>query len=209
MHLVRSPVFTHLNATLQGLTTIRAYGAQSILSKEFDKHQDYHTSAWFMYISASAAFGFYLDVLCFIFIAFVTFSFLTFGESKLSNKHTVISGVECFFKDLLDGGRVGLAITQAIALTGVVQWGVRRSTEVSNHLMAVERVLEYIALAPEKQPDIPKTPPREWPKQGKITFKDVGLKYDENDSLVLKNLNFTILPKEKVCISSYCHSPIN
>lgn len=78
--LVRSPVFTHLNATFQGLTTIRAYGAQTILRKEFDKHLDYHTSAWFMFIAASAAFGFYLDVLCFIFTAFVTFSFLLFGE---------------------------------------------------------------------------------------------------------------------------------
>lgn len=83
---MRSPVFTHLNATLQGLTTIRAYGAQSILGKEFDKHQDYHTSAWFMYIAASSAFGFYLDVLCFMFTAFVTFSFLTFGEGKSSKQ---------------------------------------------------------------------------------------------------------------------------
>lgn len=76
----RSPVFTHLNATLQGLTTIRAYGAQRTLIMEFDKHQDLHTSAWYMYIAASSAFGFALDMLCFVFVAFVTFSFLTFGE---------------------------------------------------------------------------------------------------------------------------------
>lgn len=93
-----------------------------------------------------------------------------------------------------------MAITQASALTGIVQWGIRQSAEVANHLMSVERVLEYTALPAEKQPDIPKTPPREWPKQGKIGFKDVGLKYDENGSLVLKNLNFTIQPKEKVCV---------
>ena len=83
---VRSPVFTHLNATLQGLITIRAYGAQTILENEFDKHQNLHTSAWFMYISASSAFGFYLDLLCFIFTALVTFSFLTISEGKLRLK---------------------------------------------------------------------------------------------------------------------------
>lgn len=86
---MRSPVFTHLNATLQGLTTIRAYGAQNVLGREFDKHQDLHTSAWFMYIAASSAFGFYLDVLCFTFTAIVTFSFLTFGEGK--QKSSIIS----------------------------------------------------------------------------------------------------------------------
>ncbi|KRT80296.1 ABC transporter ATP-binding protein, partial [Oryctes borbonicus] len=179
--MMRSPVFTHLNASLQGLTTIRAYGAQDILKMEFDKHQDLHTSAWYMYITASSAFGFYLDLLCFIFTGLVTFSFLTIAEGLL-------------------GGQVGLAITQSTALTGLVQWGMRQSAEVANQLMSVERLLEYSFLPEEKQPLVPKNPPKEWPQNGRILFRKMGLRYSEYTPLVLKNLNISIEPKEKVGI---------
>ncbi|KAJ8979911.1 hypothetical protein NQ317_005347 [Molorchus minor] len=181
--IMRSPVFTHLNATLQGLTTIRAFGAQDSLRDEFDKHQDCHTSAWFMYIAASSAFGFWLDVLCFIFVAIITFSFLTFGEDMG-----------------MHGGEVGLAITQAAALTGIVQWGMRQSAEVANQLMSVERVLEYNTLPQEKQPDSPKKPPPSWPNKGIIQFNNMGLKYVEDSPLVIKNLNLAIQSNEKVGI---------
>ncbi|XP_025836204.1 multidrug resistance-associated protein 4-like [Agrilus planipennis] len=179
--ITRSPVFTHLNATLQGLTTIRAYGAQTILKEEFDKHQDLHTSAWFMYIAVSSAFGFILDLFCTAFTTLVTLSFLTFGETLL-------------------GGQVGLAITQTTSLTGIVQWGMRQSAEVANMLMSVERMLEYTIIPPEKQPEKPIKPPKEWPQNGKINFKNMGLKYVETGPLVLKNLNISIQPKEKIGI---------
>lgn len=176
---MRSPVFTHLNATLQGLTTIRAYGAQNILRNEFDKHQDLHTSAWFMYIATSSAFGFYLDILCFIFTAIVTFSFLTFTGDFM-------------------GGQVGLAITQAAALTGLVQWGLRQSAEVANQAMSVERILEYTQLPVEKQPDVPKTPKNDWPLNGRLALNNMGLKYYNDGPFVIKNLDLVIQPKEKV-----------
>lgn len=35
--LARSPVYTHISATLNGLSTIRAFSAQKILIEEFDK----------------------------------------------------------------------------------------------------------------------------------------------------------------------------
>lgn len=100
----------------------------------------------------------------------------------------------------LRGGEVGLAITQAAALTGIVQWGMRQSAEVANQLMSVERVLEYKHLPQEKQPDIPKILPTAWPDKGRIIFNNMGLKYVDTGSLVLKNLNLEIKPNEKVCL---------
>ncbi|KAL1501387.1 hypothetical protein ABEB36_006715 [Hypothenemus hampei] len=181
--LMRSPVFTHLNATLNGLTTIRAFGAEDILRDEFDKYQDGHTSTSFMFTAASSAFGLYMDLLCFVFITLVTFSFLTFGSNGGS-----------------DGSDVGLAITQAISLSTIVQQGLKRSVDVTNQLLSVERVLEYKQLLSEEQPKIPRTPPCDWPENGEIEFVDMGLKYDETGALILKKLNLTIHPNEKVGI---------
>lgn len=42
--------------------------------------------------------------------------------------------------------------------------------------------------------------PRIWPEFGKIIFQNVSMKYNPNDPLILKNLNFAILPHEKIGI---------
>lgn len=80
--LARSPVFTHLNATLNGLTTIRAFGAQEILKHEFDKFQDLHSSSWFIFLVTTYTFGFALDIFTFIFTTIVIFSFLLSSDRK-------------------------------------------------------------------------------------------------------------------------------
>lgn len=82
--LARSPVFSHINASLQGLTTIRAFGAQEILRKEFDRHQDLHSSAFYMFMGCNRTFGFWLDMFCVLYIGIVTLSFFCFGNGKAS-----------------------------------------------------------------------------------------------------------------------------
>jgi hypothetical protein len=47
------------------------------------------------------------------------------------------------------GGDVGLAITQATGLTGMLQWGIRQMAEMENQMTSVERVLEYTAVQSE------------------------------------------------------------
>ncbi|XP_014208188.1 probable multidrug resistance-associated protein lethal(2)03659 [Copidosoma floridanum] len=184
--VTRSPVFGHLSATLQGLATIRSFDADETLINEFDNHQDLHSSAWYIFIATSRAFGFYLDVFCLVYITLVTLSFLIMSTND----------------DKPDGASVGLAITQSIGLTGMFQWGMRQSTELENQMTSVERILEYSKLpsepALESLPD--KKPSDDWPSEGKIEFKSVFLRYSPTEPPVLKNLNFTIQPKEKIGI---------
>uniref|UniRef100_A0A182YG78 ABC transmembrane type-1 domain-containing protein n=1 Tax=Anopheles stephensi TaxID=30069 RepID=A0A182YG78_ANOST len=72
----RSPIFSHANASFQGLSTIRAFGVEKILADEFDKHQDLNTSAWYLFLATTRAFAQWLELVCVLYIAVVTLSFL-------------------------------------------------------------------------------------------------------------------------------------
>jgi len=100
-----------------------------------------------------------------------------------------------------------------MAMTGIIQWGMRQSAEVANQMMAVERVLEYIQLPAEpnlrdrgayvKKKDknlmaLPSNVPKTWPDEGCIKFRDVYMRYADEDPPVLKGLNIVIYPGEKV-----------
>ncbi|KAJ8733841.1 hypothetical protein PYW07_014392 [Mythimna separata] len=180
--ITRSPVFGHVNATILGLATIRSFGAEFLLAEEFDLHQDLHSAAWYLFITCSRSFGYFLDLICLLFIICVTFS--------------------CLMKTDMDGSYVGLAITQSISLTGIFQWGMRQSAEMENQMTSVERVMEYTKLpqeaairsAPEKKP------PADWPAEGLIKFDNLSLKYSPEGAYVLQRLQFTIEPQEKIGI---------
>lgn len=177
----RSPVFDHVGATLQGLTTIRAFKAEKIVTEDFDNHQDLHTSTWFIFISISRAFGLYIEWFCLIYAGLITVIFL-------------------LFDDLAVAGNIGLVITQITAITGILQWGMRQTAELENHMTSIERVLEYSHLEEEPFLDSPpdKKPPNDWPNQGLVEFKNVKLKYGPKSPYVLKGINFVVKPKEKV-----------
>ncbi|PNF26795.1 hypothetical protein B7P43_G17383, partial [Cryptotermes secundus] len=181
--ITRSPVFSHLSASLQGLTTIRAFGNEALLEKEFDSHQDLHSSAWFMFIASSRAFALWLDFACLMYIGLVTFSFLFLDRGP-------------------HGGDVGLAITQSIGLIGMIQWGMRQSAELENNMTSLERVLEYTSLESEPPLESPsdKKPHRNWPNSGNIVFDEVVLAYSKDGPPVLKCVSFTVMSSEKVGI---------
>lgn len=178
--ITRSPVYSHLTASLQGLTTIRAFGAQEILKAEFDSYQNSYSSAYFMFLGANRGFGFWLDMHCVVFITLVTLSFLFFDTETF-------------------GGSVGLAISQSLNLTGMFQWGMRQWSELENTMTCVERIKEYADVVPERD-EVTRDPPKSWPEKGDITFEHLNLRYVAGDALVLKDLTFSIKSSEKVGI---------
>ncbi|KAL7370299.1 hypothetical protein ABVT39_025137 [Epinephelus coioides] len=177
----RSPVFSHLSSSLQGLWTIRAFGAEERFQKAFDAHQDLHSEAWFLFLTTSRWFAVRLDGICSIFVTVTTFGCL-------------------LLRDQLDAGSVGLALSYSVTLMGMFQWGVRQSAEVENMMTSVERVVEYTELESEAPWETQKRPPPDWPSKGLVTFDRVSFSYSSDGPLVLQNLKAMFQPKEKVGI---------
>lgn len=69
-------------------------------------------------------------------------------------------------------------------------------------MTAVERVVEYETVDPEDDLEGSgyRKPPPEWPQEGAIIFDKLSMRYfpDPTADLVLKDLDFDILPMEKV-----------
>ncbi|XP_035250475.1 multidrug resistance-associated protein 4 [Anguilla anguilla] len=177
----RSPVFSHLSSSLQGLWTIRAFRAEQRFQESFDAHQDLHSEAWFLFLTSSRWLAVRLDAICAVFVTITSFGCL-------------------LLRNDLEAGSVGLALSYAVTLMGMFQWGVRQSTEVENMMTSVERVVEYTELENEAPWETEKRPPPEWPSQGCVTFDRVSFAYSADGPVVLKNMKAVFRPKEKVGI---------
>lgn len=183
-HSALSPIYSHTNATLQGLSTIRAFKAHDILMQEFYNHVDTNTGAWYLKTTTTRAFALWLDIVCLLYISVVTLSFVVFNVAE---GHS---------------GNVGLVILQCINMIGMCQWGMRQTAEIENQMTSVERVMEYAQLPaePPLESEPKYRPPEGWPSRGEIVFQDMNFKYSENSGYVLKDISITIRAQEKVGI---------
>ncbi|XP_011877750.1 PREDICTED: multidrug resistance-associated protein 4-like isoform X2 [Vollenhovia emeryi] len=181
--VTKSPLFSHVNATLNGLPTIRSSGAgiETMMRKQFDVLQDRHSGTWYLFITCGTTFGVFTDLIMCLFLATLCYSLVFLNEN---------GGVA--------DSTAGLAISQSLILIGCLQYGIKQSTETMSLMTSVERVLQYTNLPQEKPITSDNPPPPTWPSQGQLVLKDVSMKYHKDDPPVLKNLNVSIEPGWKV-----------
>lgn len=180
--VTRSPVYSHFQESLGGISTIRAYEQTDRFTKENEWRIDLNLRAYFPLVSANRWLAVRLE-----FIG----SLIIFSTAALSIVSLLTTGISA--------GLVGLAMSYALQTTQALNWIVRQIVEVETNIVSVERVLEYSHLPPEA-PDIIRSnrPDAKWPSKGAITFNNYSVRYREGLPLVLKNINLQIKPKEKI-----------
>ncbi|CUM68582.1 uncharacterized protein PRCAT00006309001 [Priceomyces carsonii] len=180
----RSPIYANFQESLNGVTTIRAYGQEHRFKALNESKVDKNTSANHPSMSANRWLAVRLEFLG---------SLIILGASGLSILN-LDSG-------RITAGMIGISVSYALQITQSLNWIVRMSVDVENNIVSVERILEYSKLKPEA-PEIIEDhrPPTVWPLKGEISFNNYSTKYRPELDLVLKNINLSVKSKEKIGI---------
>jgi len=106
-----------------------------------------------------------------------------------------------------DAGRVGLMLSFAAAVSGILNWCVRGVAEAEQHATSLERCLAIADVAPEDWGDDAKSTgnvalvapaERRWPTAGRVTLEKVSMRYRPNLPTVLDGISLTIAGGERV-----------
>ncbi|KAG0033926.1 Multidrug resistance-associated protein 1 [Podila clonocystis] len=177
----KSPVFQHFNETLNGISTIRAMQLQ--------KH--------FVLMNAAKS-----DNMANNFVASMTVKRWAEIQLRLLSTGVVLCAavLAVVGRDKVDASLVGLTLSFAMTFTEEVSSLVRISSDLQNHLISVERVVEYTELKTEAPATTSVVLPKNWPQDGHVVFRNYSTRYREGLDLVIKNISLDIRAGEKIGI---------
>ncbi|XP_007984742.3 multidrug resistance-associated protein 1 [Chlorocebus sabaeus] len=178
----RSPVYSHFNETLLGVSIIRAFEEQERFIHQSDLKVDENQKAYYPSIVANRWLAVRLECVgnCIVLFA---------ALFAVISRHS------------LSAGLVGLSVSYSLQVTTYLNWLVRMSSEMETNIVAVERLKEYSETEKEAPWQIQETaPPSNWPQVGRVEFRNYCLRYREDLDFVLRHINVTINGGEKVGI---------
>jgi ABC-type multidrug transport system fused ATPase/permease subunit len=180
----RSPIFTHLTESLDGVVTLRSYKRRDAFLDVSKKLIDTNMRAYFAFQSCSRWLGFRLDAMVVV-LLFIS----TFGAVYCKN----ISAIE--------PSLLAVGIMYVIQCSGLFQWCVRLSAELENMMISVERIISFTNVKSEPELHcIDGVFPEKWPENGGIELKNLVCTYRVDLPPVIIDVSVTIKAGERVGI---------
>ncbi|KAK3787714.1 hypothetical protein RRG08_031943 [Elysia crispata] len=184
-NVTRSPIISHLGASIQGLASINTFRRTEDFVKQHCELLNSNSVAVLLFYSANRWLALRLDL--------------------VSTGIAVVTGFLVLITyDHLNPALAGLALTFSIQMSSLFQFATRLAVETEARLSSAQRILEYCHLTEKEGSVVPagntQTPGDKWPFRGEIVFNNVKLRYRPEAPLALNDINVDIRPGEKIGI---------
>ncbi|KAK9456564.1 P-loop containing nucleoside triphosphate hydrolase protein [Dipodascopsis uninucleata] len=180
--VTRSPIYQHFGETINGVTTIRAYGYEDTFLKENELRIDNNNRPFWSVWACNRWMSFRVDVVGSS-VSFFTGIFVLLSVGKL------------------DSGLAGLSLSYAIMFTDALLWFIWVYAQNEMNMNSIERIDEYLYIDQEADQIVPENrPPPGWPKKGAISVDNLSLRYAPGLPKVIKDVSFNVKPTHKIGI---------
>lgn len=178
----KSPLYSHFIESLSGLVTVRAFKWSDAFVEHhlvlLDNSQKPYYLLWCIQRWLALILDLMVTVLAVILMVLIV---------KLSNS--------------VSPGYVGLALLNVINFSQSLAWIIRQWTSLETSIGAVSRLKNFTGTTPDENlPGENQPSPDSWPSSGAIEFKNLSASYTIDGPRILKNINMSINPGEKIGI---------
>ncbi|KAJ5350728.1 hypothetical protein N7541_008455 [Penicillium brevicompactum] len=178
----KAPLFSTFMELIAGLTTIRAFGWQT----EFDNRNrevfDRSQKPFYLLYCVQRWLNLVLDLV----VAAVAVMVVTIGVQTQGQ---------------VDAGFMGIALVNIVQLSISIKAFLSNWTQLEISIGAVSRIRAFVLDAPSTDSDETESSiSPEWPERGQIEFKNLTAQYEGSPQPVIRNLDLSILPGEKIAL---------
>jgi len=155
----KSPLYTHFTETLEGLSTIRAFGWQDQFMKENLKRLDTSQKPYYLLYCIQR----WLNLVLLVLVGIMAVAVMALATS--------LTGTT-------SAGRLGISLTSVVTFNGILSYLLTFWTMLETSIGAIARLKAFEeGTASENKEQETFIPSNEWPEHGAIEFLDVSASY--------------------------------
>ncbi|PPR08265.1 hypothetical protein CVT24_001158 [Panaeolus cyanescens] len=167
-----SPMLAHFSASMHGLTSIRAYGAEAAFKEESMARLNHYVRMSRTSFNLNRWIGLRIDALGALLTALMA-SFLVYGKQ-------------------IGASNTGFSLMFTSEFCVFIFWLIRIFNQLEVESNSLERIQAYIDIDHEACPTESGKPPAAWPTSGDIRVEGLSARYSKTGPVVLHNLSFHI-----------------
>ncbi|XP_033742885.1 LOW QUALITY PROTEIN: multidrug resistance-associated protein 5-like [Pecten maximus] len=180
-NVARSPLINHVTTSGTGLPTIVSFNQQKQFILNCMKYTDVTSTGLMLFEGSMRWIELRLDVTSSLMIVATTLTMIL-------TKGTIAPAL------------AALSLSLTIRVVSVMQFVVRILNETEARFTSIERIHEYESGLEIEVDTSSVVPDESWPREGRLIFSDVLMRYRKDMDPVLRNIHFDIQPKQKVGI---------